>query len=211
MVLFNLLPKEEKFFTHLTTMAEHANTCAHLLKDYVSANDSAARTRKSAEVSACKAQSKKIIGQLTEDLCRSFITPFDREDIQAFAQQLYRITKIIEKVIHRMELHDLIKDRSDFVRQTDLIVSEAEVMIDMVSDLIAKKNSREVTKKVGLLHDLEQRGDDVLQDLTRELFSQNREARELILRKDIYDMLEKAVDGYRNVAAVTLQIVLKYS
>ncbi len=211
MALFNLLPKEEKFHTYLTSLAEQANICAHLLKEYVLAPDSTGRLKKGAEISACKAESKRLTGQLTEDLCRSFITPFDREDIQAFAQQLYRITKIIEKVVQRMEFHGIVEDRRDFVRQTDLIVSEAEVMTEMVTDLISKKNSREVTRKVSLLHDLEQKGDDVLQELTRELFSQNREARELILRKDIYDMLEKVVDGYRNVAAVTLQIVLKYS
>ena len=164
-----------------------------------------------AQIAAYRAQSKDVMNGLTDELCRSFITPFDREDIQNFSQHLYRIPKLIEKVIQRMELHGLTGAEKDFARQTDVIAEEAKAMEDIVNDLIRQRNTKKVVEKVELLHDLEQKGDDVLQDLLASLFTEERDVKDLLLRKDIYDMMEKVIDSYRNAAAVALQIVLKYS
>jgi hypothetical protein len=208
---FSLLPRQEKFYTYLTDLSAKANVCARHLKAYVEAPDAAARQKAGQELGRCRAQSKTIMGDMTGDLCRSFITPFDREDIQNFAQCLYRIPKTIEKVVQRMELHGLKGSKTDFIRQIDLIAGEAEVMEEMVNDLITKRDSRLVMQKVALLHELEQKGDDVLQELLVSLFADGRDVKDLILRKDIYALLEKVIDCYRDAAAVTLQIVLKYS
>ena len=163
------------------------------------------------EITNCRMQSKTVMNAMTDALCRSFITPFDREDIQNFSQNLYRIPKMIEKAIQRMELHGLAGAKTDFSRQVDLIIEEAKVMEDIVDDLIHKRNTKKVMERVTLLHDLEQKGDDVLQELLASLFTEERGVKDLLLRKDIYDMLEKVIDCYRNAAAVALQIVLKYS
>jgi len=211
MVSFSLLPKQEKFYTYLTELSAQANICAAHLKAYVEAADAAGRKKTVQKLTDCRAQSKAIMGEMTGELCRSFITPFDREDIQNFAQCLYRIPKTIEKAVQRMELHGLKGAKGDFIRQTDLIAGEAKVMEEMVSDLINKRNTKQVMQKVTLLHELEQKGDDVLQELLGSLFTEGRDVKDLILRKDIYALLEKVIDCYRDAAAVTLQIVLKYS
>jgi hypothetical protein len=208
---FSLLPKSDKFQKHLMAMSAQAGIGARHLKNFVQSTDAAQQAEISRDIAACRASSKAIMGAMTEDLCRSFITPFDREDIQKFANYLYRIPKLIEKVQQRIALHDLLEARSDFLRQIDVIVAESEAMESMVDDLLNKRNTKAVTQKVALLHDLEQKGDDVLQDLLNSMFKENREARDLMLRKDIYDMLEKVIDSYRDAANVTLKIVLKYS
>ncbi len=208
---FSFLPRQEKFYTYLLELSAKASLCADLLKNYVEAPDAVARQKISQQATECRAQSKDIMSAMTDSLCRSFITPFDREDIQNFSQNLYRIPKMIEKVMQRMELHGLVGAEADFTRQIDLIVDESKAMEDMVGDLIHKRNTRQVMEKVALLHELEQKGDDVLQELLASLFTERRDVKDLLLRKDIYDMLEKVIDCYRNAAGVTLQIVLKYS
>jgi len=208
---FSLLPRQDNFFTSLSTLSDQAGACAHLLKNYVESTDAAARKKSGQEITNCRLQSKEVMNGLTDALGRSFITPFDREDIQRFSQQLYRIPKMIEKVIQRMELHGLVGAQADFIRQVDVIVAEAKAMEEIDDDLIQKRDAKKVTEKVALLHDLEQKGDDVLQELLASLFTETREVKDLLLRKDIYDMLEKVIDSYRNAAAVALQIVLKYS
>jgi uncharacterized protein Yka (UPF0111/DUF47 family) len=143
-------------------------------------------------------------------LCRSYITPFDRDDIQDFAAALYKIPKIMEKVKERMDLHGLAGEGRDFLRQVDVIVEEASAMDDIVKNLIRKPDSRRVQDKVSVLYDLEHKGDSILGELLATLFDEHTEARDLILRKDIYDMLEKVIDRYRDAAGVALQIVLKH-
>ena len=207
----NLLPKQEKFYTYLLELSAKASGCAHYLKTYVESKDAASRKKIRQEIESCRLLSKSAMNRMTDELCRSFITPFDREDIQSFAHHLYRIPKTIEKAVQRMDLHGLTGAEADFIRQIDLIVVEADAMEVMIGDLISKRNTKQVMEKVKLLHDLEQKGDDVLQDLLGALFKEGRDVKDLILRKDIYDLLEKVIDSYRNAAAVTLQIVLKYS
>ena len=58
---------------------------------------------------------------------------------------------------------------------------------------------------------MEAHGDEVLGQLLKNLFKGDRDVRDLILRKDVYDMLEKVLDRYRDASAVALQIVLKHS
>jgi uncharacterized protein Yka (UPF0111/DUF47 family) len=208
---FSLLPRQDGFYTSLLTLSAQAAACAHLLRSYVESDDAEISERIIAEIANCRAQSKNVMSELTGDLCRSFITPFDREDIQNFSQHLYRIPKMIEKVVQRMELHGLTGAEEDFARQTAVINDEAKAMEDIIHDLIHQRNTKKVLEKVGLLHGLEQKGDDVLQELLASLFTGDREVKDLLLRKDIYDMMEKIIDSYRNAANVALEIVLKYS
>jgi uncharacterized protein Yka (UPF0111/DUF47 family) len=208
---FSLLPKQEKFYIYLTDLATKANTCAHHLKSYIEAPDASSRERIDQEITTCRTESKAIMGELTGALCRSFITPFDREDIQLFAQYLYKIPKYILKVIQRIELHGIEDTKEDLITQINLIIEESTVMEDMVHDLVVKRNTNQVVEQVKQLHRLEQKGDDVFQELLASLFAGDRTVKDLILRKDIYDLLEKVIDCYRDVAGVALQIVLKYS
>ncbi len=209
MALFNLLPQDDKFFHLLEKLSAQALQCARHLKTFVETNDENVRAKAAIAIDDCKAAAKETMGQVTGELCRSYITPFDREDIQEFSSQFYKITKTMEKVRERMQLHGLSSHREDFTRQTALIVLEAEAMDAMVQDL-SKGRNLQIQEKVAMLQDLELKGDAILGELLVNLFNEGHSVRDLILRKDIYDMLEKVIDRYRDAAGVALQIVLKH-
>jgi hypothetical protein len=84
-------------------------------------------------------------------------------------------------------------------------------MQEIVEALTRKGAAKKIVEKVEELHALESSGDEVLGRLLHTLFTGKQDVRELILRKDIYDMLEKVLDRYRDASAVALQIVLKHS
>lgn len=203
-----LLPKNDQFLDMLSKLAEAVCVCPQYLKAYLEANDDASRARAGQNIADARHRSKEMASQITAELCRSYVTPFDRDDIQDFSAAMYKIPKIIEKIKDRLELHKM--DGSDFVRQIDVIMEEASAMEDLVKDLVSKPDSRRIQDKVRVLYDLEARGDAILTQLLAQLFEKHHEARELILRKDIYDMLEKVIDRYRDAAGVALQIVLKH-
>lgn len=207
---FNLLPRQDHFLTMIEELAQCVCACPQYLHDYVSSKDPAARAKAGQSILDARLRSKNTAAKITEELCRSYITPFDRDDIQDFAAALYKIPKIMEKVKERMDLHGITDDGGDFTRQIDVIVEEASAMQDVVANLVRKPDSRKVQDKVSVLYDLEHKGDAILGELLGKLFKERTEARELILRKDIYDMLEKVIDRYRDAAGVALQIVLKH-
>ena len=208
--LSNLLPREDKFYVLMRALSEQANTSTLLLKEFIDAKG-AARDEAGRKIAASKAEAKRLIEKVTRDVSLSFVTPFDREDIQEFSVHLYKIPKTIEKIRERLELHDIKSDGADFGRQVDLIVQEAAAMQDIVEALTKKGSEKAIIAKVDVLHDLETRGDEVLGELLKNLFVNTKDARDLILLKDIYDMLEKVLDRYRDASAVALQIVLKHS
>lgn len=208
--LSNLLPREDKFYVLMRALSEQANISTLLLKDFIEAKG-AARDEAGRKIAASKAEAKRLIEKVTRDVSLSFVTPFDREDIQEFSVHLYKIPKTIDKIRERFELHDMNNEGGEFSRQVDLIVQEAAEMQQIVEALTKKGSEKAIIAKVDVLHDLETRGDEALGELLKKLFHETKDARELILRKDIYDMLEKVLDRYRDASAVALQIVLKYS
>ena len=209
--LSNLLPREDKFFVLMRALSEQAHDGTVLLKNYIEAKDVTSREDAGRKIAACKAEAKRLIEKITREVSLSFITPFDREDIQEFSVHLYKIPKTIDKIRERLELHEIRSDGGDFSRQVDLIVQEAAAMQEIVEDLTKKGSEQAIIAKVNVLHDLETRGDEVLGELLKNLFRDTKDIRDLILRKDIYDMLEKVLDRYRDASAVALQIVLKHN
>lgn len=206
-----LKPREDSFLDLIGQLSDQANICARHLKTFVESSDDNVRTTQRRAIETARNKAREISTAMTQQLCRSFITPFDREDIQDFTEDLYKIPKTIEKVMDRIELHGLTSEKGDFSRQIDLIVLEAEAMGNMVKDLISGQSGRKIQDQVTVLYDLEHKGDAILSELLTSLFKDRSDARDLILRKDIYDMLEKVIDRYRDAAGVALQIVLKHT
>lgn len=205
-----LLPSEEKFFTLLQELTEQAGMSATLLKSYINAADDGAREKASKAIHASRSVAKRAAADITRELCLTFVTPFDREDIQDLSSTLYKIPKTIEKVIEFIELHPL-PSISETMKQTDLILQEAEVMHALIKALVTGAKLKIVMEKADLLDKLEDEGDKMLRILLSDLVKNTSDARELILKKDIYDMLEKVIDRYRDGAAIALKIVLKHN
>ena len=207
-----LKPKDNKFCVLLEGLSTQARECAVHLKTFVESTDAGRQAAAGEAITASRRKSKELTGQITAELCRTYITPFDREDIQDIAADLYKIPKTIEKIKERLATHGINSVKGDFSRQIDVIVAESEAMQEMVRELTkAGHDDERIIAKAHQLQELENKGDAILGELLVALFKDNTDARDLILRKDIYDMLEKVVDRYRDAASVALQIVLKHS
>jgi uncharacterized protein Yka (UPF0111/DUF47 family) len=206
-----LLPKEDKFFRLIEGLAEQAQASAHALRTCVESADAGQRAEAAKQASHVRSEAKKLSTEVTNQLCLTFITPFDREDIQDLTRMLYKITKTGDKICDRLTQYDLGNDKDDFSEQSELIIQEATAMRDLVYELTTGHGTKRIMDKVDVLYDLEHRGDAVLSSSLEALFKKDLDARGFILRKDIFDMLEKVIDRYRDAAAVALQIVLKHS
>ena len=211
MKLASLFPRDDTFYSLLERQSSHTAACSKALRQFVQSGTDAERDAAAKAIDDLRTQSKLLAAEITEELCRSFITPFDREDIQDISDLLYKIPKIIEKVKDRVQMHGIISNEGDFIKQVELIVEEAAATEELVKSLVSGKNKNDVVAIVARLRDLEQQGDKIRNDLMVSLFKSDREIRDLLLRRDIYDMLEKVVDRFRDVAGVALQIVLKHS
>lgn len=208
---FSFFPKEKKFFVLMAVMGEEVLDSAQAFSDFARAKSENDRSSAKARIEDVRERSKATSSKITEELCRSFITPFDREDIQDLANLFYKIPKIINKTTERITMHGMEVGCDDFSYQADLILREAQATRVLLQALISGKGNAPVLEQASILKDLENEGDQIRNRLIVSLFQSDRDIKDIILRRDIYDMLEKVVDRFRDIAGVALQIVLKHS
>ncbi|MBI5818419.1 MAG: DUF47 family protein [Verrucomicrobia bacterium] len=209
--LSRFLPREELFYDLLEASAGEAQASAELLGRLLINLNNDKKPSDLADFIAHRRKDKEITQQINEALCRSFVTPIDREDIVALSDALYKIPKNIERIGERLMAYGLRPWQNDFQRQSDVLSRATETMVFMVRSLRTLKNPDEIRAKNRLLQKLEGEGDELMLELFTNLFREVSDVKEILMRKDIYELLEKAIDRFRDAGNIVVQIVLKHT
>lgn len=147
---------------------------------------------------------------ITKALLESFITPFEREDIELLGSALYKIPKQVEKFADRYSLALRHLQGIDFAPRAAMLEQAAEVVVTMVRQLrrmdIDRMNA--LNEK---LRAIENEADRLMLELYRNIYSGKLEPMQMFLLKEFFEILEKAIDRCREAGAVTYQVVLKNS
>ena len=208
--MFSLFKRDDSFFTLLEASAAEARNCAALLKDVLPHLGGDASAQLDA-IRQSRRKHKKLTQEMTEKLCRTFITPLDREDIESLSSALHKLPKTIEKIAERMVLCP-VKFTSDIVsKQISLLDQGTVEVVNMVGGLRKKVSVEGIQELQDKLQHIEGDGDKMLMDLLRQLYNGKVEPMEVIILKDLYELLERAIDRCRDAGNVVFQVVLKYS
>ncbi len=209
--LKKLFGKDEKFYDLLEASAAEAQASTRLLADYLKALGGPARPSNLDDFIQNRRKDKRITQQITEELCRTFVTPLEREDIEALSLALYRIPKIIEKIVERISIYPGRLPIDGFLRQAELLGKASETVLFMVQQLRGGAKLEPVQEANERLQFFEGEADKVMLGLLKELYSGPYDAKETMILQEKFEMLEKAVDRCRDAGNVVFQIVLKYS
>jgi uncharacterized protein len=208
---FSLLPKETRFYALLNEMAEYAARASALLNDLFATPQLEEKHRLAAEIRKLKRQAKESMIETTERLCLTFITPIDREDLQAVMFSLYKIPKSIDKIATRVLAYKMETLNQDFPRFGQNIANISVPIQQLVKGLEEKRDLTWVKEKYELVHSIESAQDDLMAELLQTLYHGDTDFKQLLFRKDLYAILEKVTDRHRDVANTLLQVVLKLS
>jgi uncharacterized protein Yka (UPF0111/DUF47 family) len=211
MSLRKLLGKDEKFYDLLEASAEEAKTSATLLARYLQTIDDMAKRQNLDEFVLSRRKDKRITSEITEELCRTFVTPLEREDIEALSRALYRIPKGVEKIVERMSIHPGPIPLRYFSRQLELIGQSADAVIFMVKQLRRGTQLEKVQDANSRLQHAEGEADKVMLELIREVYNSACDGKEYSAMREMFEMFEKVIDRCRDAGNIVLQIVLKYS
>lgn len=143
-------------------------------------------------------------------LIDSFITPIEREDIEALGSALYKIPKQIEKFADRYSLAIRHLDGIDFAPRAAMLEQAAGVVVEMVHEL-KHLNIDRMTVLNDKLRALENEADRLMLELYRDIYSGKLDGQQMFLLKEFFEILEKAIDRCREAGVVAYQIVLKNS
>jgi uncharacterized protein Yka (UPF0111/DUF47 family) len=210
--LKKLLGKDDKFFELLEAGAEEAETSVSLFAaslQRIASGGGAALSLD--EFNLARRKEKQIRQMTTEALSKTFVTPLEREDIEALSFALYRIPKQVEKIVERLSIYPGHIPQSAFERQAELMLQAAKAVVFMVKQLRGGTNIERIREANDRLQFAEGEADKVMLSLLKELYHGPCTAKELIILQELYEMVEQAVDRCRNAGNIVVQIVLKHS
>ena len=206
-----LLGHDEKFFDLLEASAEQADASVHHLVALLGKLEHHDSPQSLEEFVHSRRKDKQITQELTEQLCKTFITPLEREDIQALAAALYKIPKTVEKIGERLLICPGDLQGRSFRKHLDLLDQAAEAVLAMVKELRKGIDAVSAREKNARLQTIEGDADKLELELLRDLYHGDYDAKHIIFLRDIYELLEKVIDRCRDAGNIILQIVLKYS
>src|SRR5882724_164938 len=126
---------DEKFFDLLEASAQQADSSVHHLVALLAKLEHHEPPQSLEEFVASRREDKRITQELTEQLCKTFITPLEREDIQALAAALYKIPTTVEKIGERILIFPADLHGRSFKKHLDLLDQAAETVLAMVKEL----------------------------------------------------------------------------
>ncbi|MEO6170465.1 MAG: DUF47 family protein [Lysobacter sp.] len=148
--------------------------------------------------------------RISQELVDSFITPIEREDIEALSSALHKINKQVEKFADRYSLALQHLADVDFAPRAAMLEQAASVVVKMVKQL--RKIKLEPMKALSdELRSIENEADRLMLELYREIYSGELAPLQMFLLKEFFEILEKAIDRCREAGVVAYEIVLKNS
>jgi uncharacterized protein Yka (UPF0111/DUF47 family) len=154
---------------------------------------------------------KRITQELSEHLCKTFVTPLEREDIEELSVSLYKIPKTVEKFGERYLLAPQHMKGWDISKELAMLEKAGETLVLLVKELRAGVNLEKVKKQNDQLQHLEGEADKLMLKSLSELYNGDHSSLRIVILKDLYEILEKIFDRCRDVGNVVFRIVLKHS
>lgn len=207
MGLLNFLPKEEQYFALFIQMTVYISDAARELKEMLADKNHDYQVY-AQRIKRLEHACDDLTHTISTRLNKSFITPFDREDIYAMASALDDIVDLIDDAAISIIIFDVkeIKDHAqDFA---GVIVRMAEQVKEVVSTLQRPKN---ITQRLVEIHRLENEGDDIYHAAIAELFREEPDPLTVLKWKEVYEKLEAAVDRCENVANIIESVLIKHT
>jgi predicted phosphate transport protein (TIGR00153 family) len=204
-VRLSLVPKEQDYFRLFSDLAANLDEAAQLLVKFMDHYDDAKSI--GAAILEREHVGDKILHDIVQRLNKSFITPIDREDIYDLVATMDEVLDNIEEATDAMVLYRVAAP-TDFARRQAKVIAEAAAVLHQIIDDLEKRT--DLMERVISVNSLENEGDRIVRDAIAALFDDDMDARDIIKWKDIYEVLESAIDECEHVANVIESIVLKH-
>src|SRR6267142_198383 len=174
------LGHDEKFFDLLEASAEQADSSVHHLVALLGKLEHHDSPASLDEFVHSRRKDKEITQELMEQLCKTFITPLEREDIQALAAALYKIPKTVEKIGERIVIFPGELHGRSFTKHLELLDQAAETVLAMVKQLRKGTDAATAREKNARLQTIEGDADKLELELLHELYHGNYNARQIV-------------------------------
>jgi len=203
----SLLPREHDFFALFHSVADRSVEAATCLQKLV---DDFSRLELSVQlIDEIEHQADQTVHEIVHKLNATFVTPvlLDREDIYRIAETLDDTVDMIKGTIDRFKIFKLCAADDHIREMTSLVGQAAAIVHDAICQLEGIR--LEDTEFCAAVNALENEGDNSLKRSLADLFEHEDDAKEIIKRKEIYEFLERTLDGYEDAANLLETVIVK--
>jgi predicted phosphate transport protein (TIGR00153 family) len=199
-----ILPRDEKFYDMFTELAVRLTASATLLHEMFKSPSEL--NAKVAKIKGLEHEADNLTHDIIDRIDRTFVTPFDREDIHALASELDDVIDLIDGTARRATIFRIEKTRPAAVVLAEVLARAACAVEEGVRDMKSAKHVYAISEKLKML---EEEGDAVYHEAMGALFGEGGDALEVVKWKDLYDKIEDALDQCEDVGNVLQSIALK--
>jgi len=206
---FTFVPHQEKFFDLFEASARNMVCIAYRLKDLV--DNWGDVEGKVGEITELEHQGDSITHQIVAQLHRTFVTPFDREDIATLSHSMDDVTDFIHAAADAMLIYKVGSPSQRAKELADIIVQAATEVEKAMPLLRHRAQLKQVLEHCVELNRLENMADRVFRAALGELFDDAADTVYIIKWREIYEHMESATDRCEDVANVLEGVALKHA
>ena len=205
----SLIPRSGRFFELFDKSARNLVVASEALTDLLEHFENV--ETKTVHLKDLEHEGDEITHEIYLQVHKTFVTPFDREDIAALAQRMDDVMDYIEGASTAIRIYGISQPTAAARGLADLIRLQCVQLEKAVSVLRHKGRLKSILEQLKEINRLENEADSLFLNSMAELFRGDMNAVDIIKWRDIYDQLEEATDSAEQVAYVLEAIVLKHA
>lgn len=205
------MPKNRIFFELFEQVADNVAKMGTIMKSVVAETDFDKRSALITQIEDLEHANDELTHSIFTELGRNFITPFDREDIHYLATSLDDIADYIYASAKKINFYRVNPNDMGMQKMAELIEQGAYQIRIAVKELRDMKNMRNITEALVKINSIENQADDVFDMSIERLFATEPDAKEVIKKREIYQVMEIVTDKCEDASNVIESIIIKYA
>jgi len=205
------MPKDRVFYTLFEQVADTMSKMGRVLKEVVKEPDFDKRAGLISQIEDLEHVNDDFTHQIFTELGRNFITPFDREDIHYLATSLDDVCDYIFATAKKINFYKVNPNDQGIQKMADLIEQGSEQIRAAVHELRNMRDMRKITEALVKVNSIENQADDIFDLSIERLFETEPDAKEVIKKREIYQVMEIVTDKCEDAANVIESIIIKYA
>jgi predicted phosphate transport protein (TIGR00153 family) len=205
------VPKNKVFYELFEKVADNVAKMGSLLRDVVAEPDFDKRNLVISHVEDLEHANDELTHSIFTELGRNFITPFDREDIHYLASSLDDIADYIYAAAKKINFYRVNSNDMGMQKMSELIEQSAQQVCAAVKHLRNMKDMRQITEALVKINSVENQADDIFDMSIERLFATEPDAKEVIKKREIYQVMEIVTDKCEDASNVIESIIIKYA
>jgi predicted phosphate transport protein (TIGR00153 family) len=208
-ILQYFVPKDRKFYPLFEQAASNLLAVSNVLVELMVSPTPEKRMPLVRQIEKLEHVGDEITHQIFQEVSKTFITPFDREDIQRLASVMDDVLDYIHGSAKRIELYKMDPIHPSMIKLSELIQQCAVEINSAISSLRNMKNVVKIRESLVRINSIENHADDIFDNAVARLFEDEKDAIQIIKMKEIFSALETATDKCEDVANVLESVIIK--